>query len=121
MDIYTWTTPSSEQSTTVKNGTTAFQSNGNDHFYYDFGEVGDRCNQSRYISFWLYFQDADADILLQINTDEQGWENCPQTTWTYYVLDLVNDLNMSTTNNGINGFAFSSDDADVIYDSVYIY
>lgn len=138
---YAWNDRTEVQTRKVKNGRAAFRSDGNDHFTHRLGLVGNYPGQYRYLDFWLYFDKPGADLLLQVQVDgswgkrwgfEAGarydgydWSregttlNQPSGQWVRYRLDLIDQLHVHA-GQAITGLAFSANDGDVYYDSVYL-
>ncbi|MFZ5483080.1 MAG: hypothetical protein ACOZB0_02515 [Pseudomonadota bacterium] len=138
---YAWNDRTEVQTRKVKNGRAAFRSDGNDHFTHRLGLVGNYPGQYRYLDFWLYFDKPGADLLLQVQVDgswgkrwgfEAGsrydgydWSregttlNQPSGQWLRYRLDLIDQLHVQA-GQAITGLAFSANDGDVYYDSVYL-
>ncbi|NTV95287.1 MAG: discoidin domain-containing protein, partial [Thiobacillus sp.] len=138
---YTWVDATVVQKDVVAYGQAAFRSDGNDHFTAELGVVGDYPEQFRSLSFWVFPIGAGADIQLQVQVDGQwgkrwGYEAGPKYdgygwamegtstglkpgVWQELRIDLIRDLHINPGQR-ITGLAFSSDGADVYYDSVYL-
>mgnify|MGYP001067284206 CR=1 FL=1 len=138
---YKWIDSTEVQTSKVQAGRAAFKSNGNDHFTHRLGLVGNYPGQYRYLDFWLYLDKPEADIQIQVQADDDwthrwgfeagpkyngyGWEmkgttaNLPSGRWLHQRLDLIGQLGIHA-GQAITGMAFSSDGADVYYDSVYL-
>lgn len=140
-DIYKWTDPTETQDYLVFNGKKSFRSNGNDYFSAELGEVGNDSGQYRYLTFYAFFMGEQADMLLQVQVNGNWgkrwgftaaaeyagypWQREGTTTklasgrWLKIKVDLIKQLKM-TPGETITGLAFSSDNGDVAYDSVYL-
>lgn len=138
---YSWVDRSEAQDWLVFRGNKAFRATGNNHFTADLGVAGDGAGQFRTIGFWAFFMGPDADIQLQVQvngtwgkrwgfdagpayngydwTMEGTTSKLPVGRWTWIQLDLINQLGLKTGDR-ITGLAFSSNDADVVYDSVWL-
>ncbi len=138
---YKWIDSTEVQTRQVHAGRAAFKSNGNDHFTQRLGLVGNYPGQYRYLDFWLWFDNPEADIQIQVQADDDwthrwgfdagpkyngyGWAMKGATTsqpsgrWLHQRLDLIGQLGIDA-GQAITGMAFSSDGADVYYDSVYL-
>jgi hypothetical protein len=138
---YNWVDSSEVQDYLVFNGRRAFRSNGNDHFLADLGVAGNGSGQFHNLGFWAFFMGPEADIQLQVQVNgvwgkRWGFEagpkyngfdwamegttaNMPNGRWTWIQVDLINQLHLKAGDR-ITGLAFSSDNADVVYDSVYL-
>ena len=138
---YTWIDATEVQTRKVHAGRAAFLSNGNDHFTHRLGLVGNYAGQYRYLDFWIYLDQPGADIQIQVQVDgvwgkrwgfdgdsryngfdwamEGTTVNLPSGRWLHQRLDLIDQLHIHA-GQAITGLAFSSDNADVYYDSVYL-
>ncbi|MFA5083610.1 MAG: hypothetical protein WC474_13745, partial [Hydrogenophilaceae bacterium] len=138
---YSWVDATEAQDYLVFSGSRAFKSNGNDHFTADLGVAGNGTGQFRSVGFWAFFMGPEADIQLQVQADGDwthrwgfdagpkyngyGWSmhgttaNMTSGRWTWVQVDLLDQLKLKPGQR-ITGLAFSSDGADVAYDSVYL-
>lgn len=140
-DGYNWVERTEVQNYLAFNGAKAFRSTGNNHFLADLGVAGSGRGQFRRLSFWAFFMGAEADIQVQVQVNGAwgkrwgydagpvyngfGWAmegnstRMPNGRWVQIQLDLLGQLHLQPGDK-ITGLAFSSDNADVIYDSVYL-
>ncbi len=138
---YTWVERTELQSYLVFRGNKAFRSTGNNHFTADLGVAGNGAGQFQSIGFWAFFMGPQADIQLQVQVngswgkrwgfdagpkyDGYGWAmegttpNMQNGRWTWVQVDLLHQLKLKAGDK-ITGLAFSSDNGDVIYDSVWL-
>jgi hypothetical protein len=138
---YNWIERSSVQKEVVAYGDAAFRSTGNNHFLADLGEAGSGSGQYRQLDFWAFFVGPEADLQVQVQVNGSwgkrwgydagpsyngySWEmqgstaRVPHDRWTPIRLDLLSQLQLQPGDR-ITGLAFSSDQADVFYDSVYL-
>ncbi len=138
---YNWVERTELQNSLVFNGSQAFRSTGNNHFVADLGVAGSASGQFRYLNFWAYFMGPEADMQVQVQVNGSwgkrwgydagpvyngfGWAmegtstGMPNGRWAQIQLDLIGQLHLKPGDK-ITGLAFSSDNADVVYDSVYL-
>jgi len=138
---YNWVEGTEVQNFLVFNGAKAFRSTGNNHFLADLGLAGSGRGQFRHLNFWAFFMGPEADVQVQVQVNGTwgkrwgydagpvyngfGWAmegnstRLPNGRWTNIQLDLIGQLHLKPGDR-ITGLAFSSDNADVIYDSVYL-
>jgi hypothetical protein len=138
---YNWLDRSELESYLVFNGAKAFRSTGNNHFLADLGVAGSGGGPYRYLNFWAFFMGPEADMQVQVQVNgnwgkrwgydagpvyngynwamEGASTRMPNGRWTQIQLDLIGQLHLNPGDK-ITGLAFSSDNADVIYDSVYL-
>jgi len=138
---YHWVEPTAIQKEVVAHGKAAFRSTGNNHFVADLGIAGSGGGQFRHLNFWAFFIGPEADIQVQVQVNGAwgkrwgydagpvyngyGWAMEGASThlnsgrWVQIQLDLIGQLHLNPGDK-ITGLAFSSDHADVIYDSVYL-
>ena len=138
---YPWVDKSTLQTEQVHGGRAAFLSTGNNHFVQKLGMVGYGAGQFRYLDFWIYLKNPAADLQLQVQVDgawgkrwgydaepnyngydwpmEGSTGSLPWGRWQHLRVDLMNQLHISA-GQAITGLAFSSDNADAYYDSVYL-
>jgi tetratricopeptide (TPR) repeat protein len=138
---YKWGEATQVQKEVVANGQAAFRSTGNNHFTADLGLVGDYDNQFRSLSFWVFMVGPEADIQIALQVDGTwgkrwgyeagpkyngyGWTmegstaNLRPGVWQELKIDLIRDLKINPGQR-ITGLAFSSDNGDVYYDTVYL-
>lgn len=138
---YNWIERSELQGDLVFRGSKAFRSTGNNHFLADLGVAGNAAGQFRSLGFWAFFMGPKADLQLQVQVNGQwgkrwgfdagpkydgyGWAmegttaNMPSGRWTWIQVDLLDQLKLKPGDR-ITGLAFSSDNGDVIYDSVWL-
>lgn len=140
-DGYHWVERTEVENYLVFNGAKAFRSTGNNHFLADLGIAGSSRGQFRYLNFWAFFMGSEADVQVQVQVNGTwgkrwgydagpvyngyGWAmegtstRLPNGRWVQIQLDLLGQLHLQPGDK-ITGLAFSSDNADVIYDSVYL-
>jgi hypothetical protein len=140
-DGYNWVEGTEVQNYLVFNGAKAFRSTGNNHFLADLGVAGSGRGQFRHLNFWAFFMGSEADVQVQVQVNGAwgkrwgydagpvyngfGWAmegtstRLPNGRWVQIQLDLLGQLHLQPGDK-ITGLAFSSDNADVIYDSVYL-
>lgn len=140
-DGYNWVERTEVQNYLVFNGAKAFRSTGNNHFLADLGIAGSGRGQYRHLNFWAFFMGPEADVQVQVQVNGTwgkrwgydagpvyngyGWAmegtstRMPNGRWANIQLDLLGQLHLQPGDK-ITGLAFSSDNADVIYDSVYL-
>ncbi len=140
-DGYNWVERSEVENYLVFNGAKAFRSTGNNHFLADLGVAGSGRGQFRHLNFWAFFMGPEADVQVQVQVNGSwgkrwgydagpayngyGWAmegasaRMPNGRWVQIQLDLIGQLHLKPGDK-ITGLAFSSDHADVIYDSVYL-
>jgi hypothetical protein len=138
---YGWVEATEVQGYLVFNGAKAFRSTGNNHFQADLGVAGSGPGQFRTLSLWAFFMGAEADIQIQVQVNGTwgkrwgydagptyngyGWAmegtstRMPNGRWTPIQLDLIGQLHLKPGDR-ITGLAFSSQNGDVAYDSVYL-
>ena len=138
---YKWVEGTEVQDYLVFRGSKAFRSTGNNHFTADLGVAGNAAGQFQSVGFWAFFMGPEADIQLQVQVNGSwgkrwgfdagpkyngyGWAmegttaNLPNGRWTWVQVDLINQLKLKAGDK-ITGLAFSSDNGDVIYDSVWL-
>jgi tetratricopeptide (TPR) repeat protein len=138
---YNWVEATEVQDFLVFNGAKAFRSTGNNHFLADLGLAGSGSGQFRHLNFWAFFMGPEADVQVQVQVNgtwgkrwgydagpvyngfggamEGNSTRLPNGRWTNIQLDLIGQLHLKPGDR-ITGLAFSSDNADVIYDSVYL-
>ena len=138
---YSWVDKSALQSEEVHAGRAAFLSTGNNHFVHKLGMVGYGPEQFRYLDLWVYLKNPAADLQLRVQVDgawgkrwgfdaeptyngynwpmEGSTGSLPSGRWQHLRVDLMNQLHISA-GQAITGLAFSSDNADAYYDSVYL-
>jgi hypothetical protein len=140
-ESYNWIERSEVESYLVFHGAKAFRSTGNNHFLADLGTAGSGGGQFRHLNFWAFFMGPEADLQVQVQVNG-GWgmrwgldagpvyngyswamegtsTRMPSGRWVQVQLDLIRQLHLKPGDR-ITGLAFSSDNGDVIYDSVYL-
>ncbi len=138
---YPWVDKSTLQTEQVHAGRAAFLSTGNNHFVQKLGIAGYGTDQFRYLDFWIFLKNPTADIQLQVQVDgtwgkrwgydaepnyngydwpmEGATGGLPSGRWQHLRVDLLNQLHINA-GQAITGLAFSSDNGDAYYDSVYL-
>jgi hypothetical protein len=138
---YKWVERTELQDYLVFRGSKAYRSTGNNHFTADLGVAGNTAGRFQSVGFWAFFMGPEADIQLQVQVNGTwgkrwgfdagpkyngyGWAmegstaNLPNGRWTWIQVDLLNQLKLKAGDK-ITGLAFSSDNGDVVYDSVWL-
>ena len=141
VEPYAWVDGTETQDYLVFHGAKSFRSTGNNHFTADLGAAGTAPDQYRGLDFWAFFMGPEADLQIQVQVNGAwgkrwgydagpvyngyGWAmegttaGLPSGRWTHIRLDLLDQLHLAPGDR-ITGLAFSSDNADVVYDSVYL-